>query len=141
MPDKTPEQKTTPTEIEALTSKLETAYQQNAELRSEAAQYRVARNTALKQNSALKTVLEKHNVGFVVETADLSKMTIENGQVEGGFEYTPKGTSHETKAPNQPPIQPSQSGLTLEAVNSMTPSEINKNWDKVQEVLKTAGKG
>ena len=97
MPEKTPEQKTTPTEIDSLMAKLEEAYKQNAELRSEAAQYRVGRNTALKQNSALKTVLEKHNVGFVVETADLSKMTIENGQVEGGFEYTPKGTSHEVK--------------------------------------------
>ena len=139
MPEKTPEQKTTPTEIDSLMAKLEEAYKQNAELRSEAAQFRVQRNDALKKNSALKTVLEKHNVGFVVENADLSKMEIENGAVKGAFEYAPKGVSHEVKTPNQPPVQtPSNQGLTMESLKTMSAQDINKNWAQVSEVLKTA---
>ena len=137
MPDKTPEQKTTPNEIDSLMAKLEEAYKTNAELRSEAAQYRVGRNTALKQNSALKTVLEKHNVGFVVETADLSKMEIENGGVKGTFEYEPKGVSHEVKSSTQPPVQtPSNLGITMESLKTMSAQDVNKHWDQVKEVLK-----
>ena len=118
-------------------AKLEDAYKQNAELRSEAAQFRVATQyDALKKNSALKTVLEKHNVGFVVETADLSKMEIENGAVKGAFEYArQKVLSHEVKTPNQPPVQtPSNQGLTMESLKTMSAqAEINKNWAQVKQ--------
>ena len=125
----------TPTELEAMAGKLEDAYKQNAELRSEAARYRVERNNAMKQNKAYQTVIGKHNIGFVVEQADLSKMEIENGQVKGEFEYSPKGVSHETKQAHTPPVHTPPQELTHDYIKKMGTDWVNKNWKQVESFL------
>ena len=140
MPDKTPTTPTQPTEIDALVAQLETAHLLSAQLRNECAGYRVDRRTALFENAAYKQVIEKHNIGFDISKADLSKMVLENGAVvANGFEYTPKGVSHEVKSPTQPPVQtPSNQGITMESLKTMSAQDINKNWEAVSRVLETA---
>ena len=135
MPETTPEQKTL-TEIEALTNQLEEAIKTTGMLRAEAARYRVDRRTALFENAAFKQVIEKHNIGFDISKADLSKMVLENGEVvAGGFDYTPQGVAHETK-PSQPPVQSSHQGTTMEDLETWTVEDMNKNWETVLKVYK-----
>lgn len=102
-------------------------------LRKEASRHRVARNDALRRVHALDTVVKAHNIRFSLDEADLSGLTIKDGQVEGEYKYTLP-----TTPVNPPPTDDPSSteeGLTLDKVKMMSAAEIEADWDNVQSVM------
>ena len=108
---------------------------QIASLRKESAAYRVGRNDALRQVKALGTVVKAHNIRFSLEDADLSGLTIQDGQVEGEFVYKlPTGKDDTTAPPTGDPAKTVQ-GLTLDDIKTMSAAELDDRWDEVQTVM------
>ena len=108
-----------------------------AALSKSGANYRVQRNTSLREAHALRTIAKAHSVSVDDVLADdkLSVLTIADGKVLGEFEYTPPKLGNPTKRTVETPKDQAV-GLTREAVNAMSAAEINKRWDEVSEVLK-----
>lgn len=102
-------------------------------LRKESARYRVARNDALREASAYRTVVKAHNIAFSPEEHDLTSLRVNDGAIEGEIEYSPKSSG-----PKDPP-KPSGTapdGLTMDAIRGMDRNEIMARWTEVQEAMK-----
>lgn len=93
------------------------------------------RNNLLKQHHALMSVLDKHNIQFDITKADLSDIIIsEDGSVSGDFDYSPPVVQR-PKAVRRAVTSSNRDYITLDNVKSMTPEQINKNWDLISELL------
>lgn len=125
-------------EAQARIAALETAAAKHStdleSARNEAAKHRVARNEALRREHALGKVISAHNISFDVSKADVGGLTINDGKVEGEFDYTPPSTT-QRQAPRQEPTK--TGGLTLEEVKKMSPDKINERWEEVSKLLET----
>ena len=107
---------------------------QIASLRKESANYRVGRNEALRQVKALGTVDKAHNIRFSLEDADLSGLTIQDGQVDGEFVYKLPTSKDDSQKPTDDPAKNVQ-GLTLDDIKTMSAAELDDRWDEVQTVM------
>ena len=119
-------------------------------LTQEATDAKNAGNTSALRNHAMAAVLKAHNIGFDIDKADLSALTVgEDGGVTGEFAYTPPAAQQQQQT-QQPAQQQQQSteqqqqqqqtqGLTLEDVKAMSEDQINSQWDEVQKVLESQG--
>ena len=105
-----------------------------AELTKEAAAHRVARNNAIRQAHAYKTILKAHGIdlGSVTEER-LNAIPISDGKADGVFDYTPPKVAAPKK--DDPPKKEGQPALTKESLATMPHDEINKRWGEVQAVL------
>ena len=114
---------------------MKAATGQISKLRKENATHRIARNGALRESHALRTIVKAHSIGtedVLTETA-LGNLSIVDGKVDGTFDYTaPKliqGTREVKKGTSKPV------SLTQESVDKMSIPEINKRWDEVSEFM------
>ena len=108
---------------------------------SEAAKHRTERNKALKREAAFRTMLEAHNIdtSHVTDQA-VQGLEIKDGQVVSNFDYTPQKIVRTTgHSGSDATASAGPTGLTLDAINKMTPDEINKCWEDgtMQSFLKT----
>ena len=113
-------------------------------LSDEAAASRVARNGALREGAAFRTILKAHNIDASSVTPESTRaLAIEDGRVVDTFQYTapaaPKpgeggggGNGNGGKPAN------TGDGITRESLAKMSPDEINRNWDKVREVMRAS---
>lgn len=125
--DKTPQLET---EITRLNTELES-------VRNQAARYRVARNTALRQAHALSAVVQAHKINFDPTAADTGGLAIEDGKVVGEFMYkAPEATQ---AAPASPPGDSPAPPVTLDDVKKMSASDIRNNWEAVQKAVASQG--
>ena len=112
----------------AKVAELET---QIANLKTESAKYRTARNEALKQAHALDAVVKAHNIAFDAGSADTSALKIEDGKVVGAFDYKP------ATPPKTDPPKPADAGeMSMVDVKNMTAEQIADNWDQVRGAMK-----
>ena len=126
-------------QVASLTAALEAAKAETTKVqgrleqaRREAARYRVGRNDALRQGHALRAVVKAHNIGFKVEDADVSALKVEDGKVDGEFDYSPAPPS---KEPPKSPPGGGNEGLTVDAVKKMSAEEMMARWDDVKAVM------
>ena len=128
---------------EAAAKVLETAAAPSSEqletTRNEAAARRTQRNQALRQAHALGQVLKAHNITFDITDADLSSLKIEDGKVQGEFDYTPKSMPAKKVDPSALKEEPSEdkSTVTLDSFKSMNIVDRMNNLDKVAPPLET----
>ena len=101
-------------------------------LRNQAAKYRVTRNDALKKLFVAQKVLKAHNITFDLEDADTGGLLIENGVVNGEFDYQPPKPE---RAEPKPLETEAKAGMTIDDIKEMTPDQINKNWEEVSKIL------
>jgi len=109
-------------------------------LRHEAANYRTQRNAALKEAKALRTIVEKHNIKLPDLENGMKDMTIKNGVVVGDFAYEapkPKAPTQNAPVADIESVNPEFNDETLK---NMSLDDINKNWDKISQVLKSKRK-
>ena len=57
----------------------------------------------------------------------------------GAQAAAPNGNAETAPAPYRPPAFGAVSGLTMDAVRGMSPSEINRRWDEVSALLRREG--
>lgn len=107
--------------------------------RNEAAARRTQRNQALRQSHALSQVLKAHNIGFSIDDADLSSLKIEDGKVQGEFDYTPKALPATKVDPSTLKEDPPENGstVTLDSFKAMNIFDRMDNLDKVAPLLET----
>ena len=109
-------------------------------VRNEAGARRTQRNQALRQAHALGQVLKAHNITFDINDADLSSLKIEDGKVQGEFDYTPKALPAKKVDPSTLKEEPSEdngSTMTLDSFKSMNIVDRMNNLDKVAPFLET----
>ena len=108
--------------------------------RNEAAARRTQRNQALRQSHALGQVLKAHNITFDINEADLSSLKIEDGKVQGEFDYTPKALPAKKVDPSTLKEEPSEdngSTVTLDSFKGMNIVDRMNNLDKVAPLLES----
>ena len=128
---------------------LEELVSENAELTSkvsgllaEAAKYRTERNASLREAHALRTIAQAHsvNVADVVTASKLEPLTIENGEVQGEFDYQAPSLKQakDTKQQKQIKADPGTTAITAESLAKMSTSQINERWADVSNYLSAA---
>ena len=126
----------TPT-VESLTEELAAA---NARLDAADANLAAAtsqRDLLLKQRHAHQTMLAAHNVPTDLDGKLLGNLHVKGGVVSGDYLYSPPRP--QTPARQETKTQPATAGnLTLEAVEQMTPEQIDKNWSDIKSLLRGA---
>lgn len=112
-----------------------THLKETQKLHSESARYRTERNTSLRRLHALEQVVKAHGIDVSSISDDsLKSLEIEDGKVVGMFEYTaPKLQAKKTTSERG-----KQQDLSLNSLSEMSEEDINRNWDKVQQVLRSA---
>ena len=110
----------------------------------QAASYRVQRNAALREAHALRTIAKAHQIDISGVTPEaLATLPIEEGKVDGVFQYTPPKL---TTLPNTTKTETTRLGaegsvtLTRESIEAMDSAEINKRWDEVKAFLEKGKK-
>ena len=84
----------------------------------------------------LGAVLEAHSIDISGITNEaVSGLPIDNGKVDGSFQYTKPSVGN-----GKPTSDPKKTGddkgvLTLDQVKGWSPEQINKNWDKVSNLM------
>ncbi len=98
---------------------------------------------------AVRKALEDQGIvkaaGVIVKTLDLSKLAVENGEVKGLDTFIGPVVKENTWAVETtttrgvPTVTPPSNGgtkpYTLDAIKTMTPEEINQNWDAISKAL------
>ena len=123
------------THQESIENDLGRLRSENERLRNESARYRTERNASLRREHAVGTVLKAHNISFDVGQADLGSLSINNGKVEGEFDYTPTKAENR-QAPEE--VSTKEEKLTLDTVRAWSPDKINAEWEQVSKLLEEA---
>ena len=90
----------------------------------------------MREAYAFRQVLQRHNIDVDVAAMDLSKLNINNHQVEGDIDYTPTPVK-----PTPPTRGQEPRGLTVKDVSTMTAQQIKANWKQVSQVLASSPGG
>lgn len=115
--------------IERLQGELKAA-------RDESAKHRTARNDALRHSEARRQVIAAHNIEFDTASANLKQLEIADGKATGDIGYKPPALVQPTTTAAATPQNSDGAVLTMDALQSMPPDEVNRRWDEVQRLLK-----
>ena len=96
-------------------------------------------NNTKRRAHVYEEVGKKHNIGFDINTIDITKIDIGADGAMTGFEYTPPNvtTTQTQTSKSTPPTNTADSGLTADKINQMSPDEVMSNWDKIKNFAKT----